>query len=84
MKHRGKSKAIWTRIGAAWPHNSPTGELEALPVDRRVVHIEPKPEASELPGTRNWAPAAGAAAQLTAGVYEACTTGGLYPRFRRR
>lgn len=46
VKNRGKTqKAIWTRIGAAWPHNSGTGfsiELEALPVDGRLVLIPPK------------------------------------------
>ncbi len=46
VKARGpKQKAIWTRIGAAWPHNSGAGlsiELEALPIDGRLVLIEPK------------------------------------------
>ena len=46
VKNRGKGqKAIWTRIGAAWPHQSGTGfsiELEAFPVDGRLVLIEPK------------------------------------------
>ena len=46
VKNRGKNqKAIWTRIGAAWPHNSGIGfsiELEALPVDGRLVLIPPK------------------------------------------
>jgi len=56
VKDRGKrQKAIWTRIGAAWPHNEGNGlsiELEALPVDGRLVLIEPKPEnqAPEEPG----------------------------------
>ena len=47
VKNRGKGqKAIWTRIGAAWPHsNGGTGfsiELEAFPVDGRLILIEPK------------------------------------------
>ncbi|MCB1536268.1 MAG: hypothetical protein KDJ44_16515 [Rhodoblastus sp.] len=48
VKTRGpKQKAIWTRIGAAWPHSSGTGlsiELDALPIDGRLVLIEPKAE----------------------------------------
>jgi hypothetical protein len=51
VKSRGKGQtAIWTRIGAAWPHNSGVGfniELEALPVDGRLVLIEPNQEAAE-------------------------------------
>ena len=46
MKDRGrKAKAIWTRIGAAWPHGSGNGftiELEAYPVGGRIVLTEPK------------------------------------------
>lgn len=46
VKNRGKGqKAIWTRIGAAWPHSNGDGfsiELEALPVDGRLVLIPPK------------------------------------------
>ncbi len=53
VKNRGKNqKAIWTRIGAAWPHNSGVGfsiELEALPVDGRLVLIPPKPDEEEAP-----------------------------------
>src|SRR5207244_3136680 len=41
VKQRDKGKkAIWTRIGAAWPHDKGKGfsiELEALPLDGRVV-----------------------------------------------
>jgi len=51
VKNRGKGqKAIWTRIGAAWPHNSGTGfsiELEALPVDGRLVLIPPKADEAD-------------------------------------
>lgn len=46
VKDRGKGqKPIWTRIGAAWPHKEGPGfsiELEALPIDGRLVLIEPK------------------------------------------
>ena len=47
VKERGKGQtAIWTRIGAAWPHNNGgngfTIELDAFPVDGRLILIEPK------------------------------------------
>jgi hypothetical protein len=46
VKERGKGKkAIWTRIGAAWPHDKGKGfsiELEALPLDGRLVLMEPQ------------------------------------------
>ncbi len=46
VKDRGKDqKAIWTRIGAAWPHKDTNGltiELDALPLDGRIVLVEPK------------------------------------------
>lgn len=48
VKNRGKNQsAIWTRIGAAFKHQSGNGfniELEALPTDGRLVLIEPKAE----------------------------------------
>lgn len=51
VKNRGKKqKAIWTRVGAAWPHASGKGlsiELEALPVDGRLVLIEPKADEAQ-------------------------------------
>lgn len=54
VKQRGnEQKAIWTRIGAAWPHakggNGFSIELEALPVDGRLVLIEPKDSAENTP-----------------------------------
>lgn len=54
VKPRGNGqKAIWTRIGAAWPHNTGTPgfsiELEAFPVDGRLVLIEPKDAAENTP-----------------------------------
>ena len=46
VKERGQSqKAIWTRIGAAWPHSTGSGlsiQLDALPIDGRIVLTEPK------------------------------------------
>jgi hypothetical protein len=45
VKDREGQKAIWTRIGAAWPHGTGTGlsiQLDALPIDGRIVLTEPK------------------------------------------
>lgn len=54
VKNRGRGqKAIWTRIGAAWPHSTGKGfsiELEAVPVDGRLVLVEPKPDESAEEG----------------------------------
>jgi hypothetical protein len=39
-----EQKAIWTRIGAAWPHEKGPGysiRLDALPLDGRIVLMEP-------------------------------------------
>ena len=48
VKDRGQDqKAVWTRIGAAWPHGSGSGmsiQLDALPIDGRIVLTEPKAE----------------------------------------
>jgi hypothetical protein len=53
VKDRGRSKkSIWTRIGAAWPHEQGAGltiELDALPLDGRIVLMEPKPDDKENP-----------------------------------
>jgi hypothetical protein len=53
VKDRGSnSKAIWTRIGAAWPHEKGKGftiELEAFPVGGRLVLTEPKTDESNKP-----------------------------------
>ena len=53
VKERGRSQsAIWTKIGAAWPHGSGSGftiELDALPLGGRIVLIEPK----EVPADAN-------------------------------
>ncbi len=48
VKDRGRGKkSIWTRIGAAWPHEQGNGftiDLDAVPVDGRIVLMEPKPD----------------------------------------
>ena len=49
VKERGNGKkAIWTRIGGAWPHKASSGftvELEALPLGGKIVLTPPKAEA---------------------------------------
>jgi len=51
VKDRGEGqKAFWTRIGAAWPHGSGSGlsiQLDALPLDGRIVLTEPKADEAE-------------------------------------
>jgi len=46
VKDRGrKQKSIWTRIGAAWPHEKGDGltlQLDANPIDGRVLLMKPK------------------------------------------
>lgn len=40
-----RGKKYWTRIGAAWAHKDKNGfniELEALPINRRLVLLVPK------------------------------------------
>ena len=48
VKERGRGKKpFWVRIGAAWPFETGTGftiQLDALPIDGRIVLAEPKPE----------------------------------------
>jgi hypothetical protein len=47
-----EQKTIWTRIGAAWAHEKGPGysiRLDALPVDGRIVLVEP---ADPKPGER--------------------------------
>ncbi len=46
-------QAVWTRIGAAWTHQKGKGlnlQLEAMPLDGRVVLIEPKDDANTFEG----------------------------------
>ena len=53
VKSRKGQKSVWTKIGAAWPHNSGQGlniELEALPTDGRIVLLEPKEAADTFEG----------------------------------
>jgi hypothetical protein len=51
VKSRGDDKkAIWTRIGAAWEHGKGGGlnvELEALPLDGKLVLMPPKDDEAE-------------------------------------
>jgi hypothetical protein len=51
VKDRGKGKkSFWTRVGRVWPHKTGPGfniELEALPVDGKIILMPPK--ASEAP-----------------------------------
>jgi hypothetical protein len=52
-RERGKT-AIWTKIGAAWPHADKPGfsiELDAYPVDGRIVLVEPKEATAEVAST---------------------------------
>jgi hypothetical protein len=49
-KVRKSNKTVWTRIGAAWPHETGAGltvVIEALPLkfDGRIVLLEPKHDA---------------------------------------
>jgi hypothetical protein len=50
VREREGQKAIWTKIGAAWPHGTGTGftiQLEALPIGDRIVLTEPKADDAE-------------------------------------
>ena len=52
VREREGQKAIWTRIGAAWPHGNSKGfniQLEALPMGDRIVLTEPKADEAEAP-----------------------------------
>lgn len=40
VKNREGKKAIWTRIGSAWPHSDGEGfniQLDAVPVDGKIT-----------------------------------------------
>ena len=67
VKDRGRNqKAIWTRIGAAWPHEKGKGftiELEAFPIDGRLVLTEPKQDDTSQPADSFEGEAAKAGAQ---------------------
>jgi hypothetical protein len=50
IREREGQKAVWTRIGAAWPHGTGNGlsiQLEALPIGDRIVLTEPKADEAE-------------------------------------
>ena len=52
VKDRPGEKSIWRRIGAAFPHDKGAGLtviLSALPLDGRLVLVEPKIDFSEFP-----------------------------------
>ena len=47
VREREGQKAVWTKIGAAWPHGTGPGfniQLDALPLGDRIVLTEPKAE----------------------------------------
>ena len=44
VKLNDEDTAIWTRIGAAWPHKKGPGfsiQLDALPLEGRIVLVAP-------------------------------------------
>jgi hypothetical protein len=46
-------KAIWRRMGVAFPHDNGSGLtvlLDALPLDGRIVLVEPKLDVSDVSG----------------------------------
>ncbi len=48
----GKPASRWTKIGVAFPHKDGTGfnvQLNALPVDGKVVLVPPLPDRDEEP-----------------------------------
>ncbi|CAB3802608.1 hypothetical protein LMG28614_05656 [Paraburkholderia ultramafica] len=51
---QGKTKKTkWTRIGAAWSHSDGEGfsiELDALPLDGKIVLRQPKKDGEETAG----------------------------------
>jgi hypothetical protein len=50
IREREGQKAIWTRIGAAWPHGKGTGlsiQLDALPIGDRIVLTEAEPKVDD-------------------------------------
>lgn len=55
VRDRGKGKnPFWVRLGGAWPFekNGKTGftiQLDALPLDGRIVLAEPKTDEAEAP-----------------------------------
>lgn len=57
VKERGRGKSdFWVRIGGAWPFQKEgstgfTIQLDALPLDGRIVLAEPKAEAEEAPAS---------------------------------
>ena len=63
VKDRPGEKSIWRRIGVAFPHDKGAGLtvlLDALPIDGRIVLVEPKIDPDQFAGLRD---APGRAAQ---------------------
>ena len=53
VKEREGKQAIWTKIGAAFPHGKGKGltiQLDALPLGDNIVLREPKEEKAEAKG----------------------------------
>jgi hypothetical protein len=53
VRKREGHKDFWVRIGAAWPHEGGSGlsiQLDALPIDGRIVLTEPKADEAETKG----------------------------------
>jgi hypothetical protein len=53
VKEREGKQAIWTKIGAAFPHGKGKGltiQLDALPLGDSIVLREPKEEKAEAKG----------------------------------
>ena len=51
VKDRRGAKSIWHRIGVAFPHDRGSGLtvlLDALPLDGRIVLVEPKADPSAI------------------------------------
>ena len=45
VREREGQKAIWTRIGAAWPHEDGEGfnvQIDVMPIDGKIVLRTPK------------------------------------------
>lgn len=51
VKDRPGAKSTWRRIGVAFPHDNGAGLtviLNALPIDRRIVLVEPKADPADI------------------------------------
>jgi hypothetical protein len=60
VKDHPGEKSIWRRIGVAFPHDNGAGLtvlLDALPIDGRIVLVEPKADPDQFAGLRDAPPA---------------------------